>query len=256
MNCLLNDVLEAVRPHVNLTFDNILAHINTIYVLKTKIGALAGQGYLRLKVSHVTVARVKLFIFHIHIHTYMYKYIRIYAYILVHMNVYRDLYRNTLTNFYSRYIKSAKECINPSMIFVKSKTIKRTHLICAHSYQSNTYILLPHRFVSDYFIWNACVDLNTKISRYPCKIIYGSLPCIANIEWPNIYSTFVWLFEVVVVVVVVIVVCCLSLSNIHIFFAFSFLPFVWQGQMLYIAETDLILFQCYPSVMNLDDLTK
>lgn len=26
--------------------------------------------------------------------------------------------------------------------------------------------------------------------------------------------------------------------------------------MLYIAETDLILFQCYPSVMNLDDLTK
>lgn len=29
-----------------------------------------------------------------------------------------------------------------------------------------------------------------------------------------------------------------------------------QGQMLYIAETDLILFQCYPSVMNLDDLTK
>lgn len=50
-NSLLNDVLEAVRPHVNLTFDNILAHINTIYVLKTKSGALAGQGYLRLKVS-------------------------------------------------------------------------------------------------------------------------------------------------------------------------------------------------------------
>lgn len=72
MNCLLNDVLEAVRPHVNLTFDNILAHINTIYVLKTKIGALAGQGYLRLKVSHVTVARVKLFTFHIHIHVQVY----------------------------------------------------------------------------------------------------------------------------------------------------------------------------------------
>lgn len=29
-----------------------------------------------------------------------------------------------------------------------------------------------------------------------------------------------------------------------------------QGQMLFIEETDLILFQCYPSVMNLDDLTK
>lgn len=191
------------------------------------------------------------------IYKYMYKYIRIHASsILIYIRVYRDLYRNTLTNFYSCYIKSAKEYINPSMIFVKSKTIKRTHLICAHSYRSNTYTLLPHRFVSDYFIWNACVDLNTKISRYPCKIIYGSLPYIANIEWPNIYSTSVWLFEVVVVVVVV-VVCCLSLSNIHIFFfAFSSLPFVWQGQMLYIAETDLILFQCYPSVMNLDDLTK
>lgn len=34
------------------------------------------------------------------------------------------------------------------------------------------------------------------------------------------------------------------------------MPFILQGQMLYIAETDLILFQCYPSVMNLDDLTK
>lgn len=29
-----------------------------------------------------------------------------------------------------------------------------------------------------------------------------------------------------------------------------------QGQMMYIPETDRILFQCYPSVMNLDDLTK
>lgn len=52
-DCPVNDVLEAVRPHVNLTFDNILAHINTIYVLKTKSGALAGQGYLRLKVSPI-----------------------------------------------------------------------------------------------------------------------------------------------------------------------------------------------------------
>jgi len=26
--------------------------------------------------------------------------------------------------------------------------------------------------------------------------------------------------------------------------------------MMYIPETDRILFQCYPSVMNLDDLTK
>jgi hypothetical protein len=26
--------------------------------------------------------------------------------------------------------------------------------------------------------------------------------------------------------------------------------------MMYITETDLIMFQCYPSVLNLDDLTK
>lgn len=51
-NSLVLDVFEAVRPHVNLSFDNILAHINTIYVLKTKTGALAAQGYLRLKVLY------------------------------------------------------------------------------------------------------------------------------------------------------------------------------------------------------------
>lgn len=33
-------VMELVRPHLELTFDNILAHINTIYVLKTRQGAL------------------------------------------------------------------------------------------------------------------------------------------------------------------------------------------------------------------------
>jgi len=32
--------------------------------------------------------------------------------------------------------------------------------------------------------------------------------------------------------------------------------FVLQGQMLYVPETDLMLFLCYPSVVNLDDLTK
>lgn len=29
-----------------------------------------------------------------------------------------------------------------------------------------------------------------------------------------------------------------------------------QGQMLYVEEFDLMLFQCYPSVLNLDDVTK
>lgn len=30
----------------------------------------------------------------------------------------------------------------------------------------------------------------------------------------------------------------------------------FQGQMLYVEEFDLMLFQCYPSVLNLDDVTK
>lgn len=38
--------------------------------------------------------------------------------------------------------------------------------------------------------------------------------------------------------------------------ALQTIPFFSQGQMMYINETDLIMFQCYPSVMNLDDLTK
>jgi guanylate cyclase soluble subunit beta len=29
-----------------------------------------------------------------------------------------------------------------------------------------------------------------------------------------------------------------------------------QGQMLYIPESDLVIFLCYPSVINLDDLTR
>lgn len=49
--CGVLEVLEAVRPHLDLTFDNILAHIDTLYVLKTTTGALAKQGYLRLKVK-------------------------------------------------------------------------------------------------------------------------------------------------------------------------------------------------------------
>lgn len=55
-NCPLLEVLEAVRPHLQLNFENILAHINTIYVLKTKQGAMGlHERYLRLKV------RIQLF---------------------------------------------------------------------------------------------------------------------------------------------------------------------------------------------------
>lgn len=50
--CSLHDVLEAVRPHLDLSFETILAHINTIFVLATRQGAIMqNERYLRLKVS-------------------------------------------------------------------------------------------------------------------------------------------------------------------------------------------------------------
>lgn len=51
-NCPLLDVLEPVRPHIQLSFKTILAHISTIYVLKTKPGTmLEPEMFIRLKVS-------------------------------------------------------------------------------------------------------------------------------------------------------------------------------------------------------------
>jgi hypothetical protein len=54
--------LFQVRPHLELTFENILSHINTVYVLKTKPGVMEAEhqdvaqefSYLRLKVSWPT----------------------------------------------------------------------------------------------------------------------------------------------------------------------------------------------------------
>lgn len=52
--CPLLEVIEVVRPHLNLTFENILSHINTIYVLKTKQEAMANrEPSLRLKVCFI-----------------------------------------------------------------------------------------------------------------------------------------------------------------------------------------------------------
>lgn len=51
-NCPILDVLEPVRPHVQLSFQNILSHISTIYVLKTKPGTmLQPEMFMRLKVN-------------------------------------------------------------------------------------------------------------------------------------------------------------------------------------------------------------
>ncbi|KAL0273326.1 UNVERIFIED_CONTAM: hypothetical protein PYX00_006019 [Menopon gallinae] len=38
--CKITDVLDTVRPHLDLTFENVLSHINTVYVLRTKPGVM------------------------------------------------------------------------------------------------------------------------------------------------------------------------------------------------------------------------
>nr|ACB30188.2 soluble guanylyl cyclase beta subunit 1 [Bactrocera dorsalis] len=49
-NCSILEVLEAIRPHLQLSFENILSHINTIYVLQTRQGAMGKhERYLGLK---------------------------------------------------------------------------------------------------------------------------------------------------------------------------------------------------------------
>nr|BAK23251.1 soluble guanylyl cyclase beta-1 subunit [Gryllus bimaculatus] len=68
--CRITDVLDMVRPHLDLTFDNILSHINTVYVLKTKPGAMhvtadvtAEYSSLRLKGQMLYIPESDLMIF-------------------------------------------------------------------------------------------------------------------------------------------------------------------------------------------------
>lgn len=129
-----------VRPHLQLTFENILAHINTIYVLKTRQGAMGRhQRNLRLKVC------ITIFLLF---------------------------------------------CIP---IIIHSRKLKKG-------------------------IRSTC---KTNPSQTSCRSCFFLISLAFQMY-------------------------CISL--------YYFICF--QGQMLYIAESDLILFQCYPSVMNLDDLTK
>ncbi|XP_012216269.1 guanylate cyclase soluble subunit beta-1 [Linepithema humile] len=67
-NCKLNDILSTVRPHLELTFENILSHINTVYVLRTKKGVMcveAAEEYsnLRLKGQMLYIPESDLVIF-------------------------------------------------------------------------------------------------------------------------------------------------------------------------------------------------
>lgn len=47
-NCMVTDLFTMVRPHVDFTFHNILAHINTVFVLKTKDQENADKRYVCL----------------------------------------------------------------------------------------------------------------------------------------------------------------------------------------------------------------
>ena len=48
----VTDLFDMSRPHMDFTFENVLAHINTVYVLSTKIQLVGGlpDCQLRLKV--------------------------------------------------------------------------------------------------------------------------------------------------------------------------------------------------------------
>ncbi|XP_055620654.1 guanylate cyclase soluble subunit beta-1 isoform X3 [Toxorhynchites rutilus septentrionalis] len=63
-NCPLLAIFEAVRPHLQLSFGNILAHINTIYVLKTKTGVMSIRDInLRLKGQMMYIPESDLILF-------------------------------------------------------------------------------------------------------------------------------------------------------------------------------------------------
>lgn len=69
-NCPLLEVLEPVRPHIQLSFQTILAHISTIYVLKTKQGAmLEPDMFMRLKVKTTPSSYIHSFIHSINVMT-------------------------------------------------------------------------------------------------------------------------------------------------------------------------------------------
>ncbi|GLV36126.1 Guanylyl cyclase beta-subunit at 100B [Carabus blaptoides fortunei] len=66
--CLVTDILDTVRPHLELSFENILSHINTVYVLQTRPGVmhvpvLEEYSSLRLKGQMLYVPESDLVIF-------------------------------------------------------------------------------------------------------------------------------------------------------------------------------------------------
>ncbi|CAG2118305.1 unnamed protein product, partial [Medioppia subpectinata] len=51
-NCLVTDVLDMIRPHMEFTFNNILSHINTVFVLRTKVSNSSIEANTELAKEH------------------------------------------------------------------------------------------------------------------------------------------------------------------------------------------------------------
>ncbi|KAH9421795.1 Guanylate cyclase soluble subunit beta-1 [Dermatophagoides pteronyssinus] len=65
--CNITQVMDMIRPHMEFTFNNILAHINTVFVLRTKFGNYNENGKeftrMRLKGQMIYVPETDLVLF-------------------------------------------------------------------------------------------------------------------------------------------------------------------------------------------------
>ncbi|KAJ8298046.1 hypothetical protein KUTeg_024577 [Tegillarca granosa] len=60
-DCRIDGVFEMVRPHMEFDFANVLSHINTVYVLRTKPGILESEGlYIDNIDTHQDQSRMRL----------------------------------------------------------------------------------------------------------------------------------------------------------------------------------------------------
>lgn len=61
-SCRVDSVFEMVRPHMDFEFNNILSHINTVYVLRTQAGVLDSDGlYIHTNIAEQNdISRMRL----------------------------------------------------------------------------------------------------------------------------------------------------------------------------------------------------
>lgn len=61
-SCRVDSVFEMVRPHMDFEFNNVLSHINTVYVLRTQAGVLDSDGlYIHTNIAEQNdISRMRL----------------------------------------------------------------------------------------------------------------------------------------------------------------------------------------------------